>query len=429
MSTPSPLVVLDDDPTGAQGEAGVPVALEWDVELLASVAAQRPLAVHLLTNARALSPTAAEAVTQDAAAAAAAAFPGAPVFLRGDSTLRAHLLPEYEGLRDALYPGKEPILLLVPALPAAGRVTIGGMHYLEQDGKRVPVAETDYGRDLDFAYSNSLLLEWAEERSGGRFPAARGRVVGLRELRRGPDALGAVLGELTGGGAAAVAVDSIELADLGLVAEGLRAALAAGVEVIVRCAPAFVGAFSGATADGFVEPPDAGPILVLCGSHVPASGRQLAALLDRHPDSAVWVSPERLAGAACAEEVAGAVAAAERRLRDEGLAVVATERELYRDGDSAMAGQAIAAGLAAVLAGLRERVGVVISKGGITSAVNVRIGLASSLAQVLGPLRDGVSLWSVDTPERAQLPYVVVPGNVGGDDALVDLIDLIGVAA
>ncbi len=426
------MIVLDDDPTGAQSQAGVPVALDWEPELLERVAATGPRAVHLLTNTRALAAAEAEAVTRAAASASSAAFPGAPVFLRGDSTLRAHLLPEYRGLSHALFGGRKPVLLLLPALPAAGRITEGGVHYLERAGKRLPIAATEYACDQSMGYSSSRLLDWAEERSDGALPAARGRELWLRELRdRGPDAVAGALGSLAErGGAAALSVDSLVLSDLELVADGLRQALNAGVEVIVRCAPAFVGVFAGTSANGYVEPPSTGgSVLVLCGSHVPTSSRQLAALLARHPDSAVWVRPERLAAADSGAEVATAVGAASRRLAAGGLAVVATEREVYANGDSLATGAAIASGLAAILAGLREEAEVVVSKGGITSAVNVREGLASDLAEVRGPLRDGISLWSVDTPERAALPFVVFPGNVGAEQDLADLVDDVMAAA
>ena len=55
--------MLDDDPTGAQSESDVPVALEWDAALLDRIGAASPRAVHLLTNTRSLPAEEAEAVT------------------------------------------------------------------------------------------------------------------------------------------------------------------------------------------------------------------------------------------------------------------------------------------------------------------------------------------------------------------------------
>lgn len=428
MVPAEPLIILDDDPTGAQAESGVPIALEWGEELLASLAERRPRAVHVLTNTRARSEAEARSVTREAAEASARAFPRSRIVLRGDSTLRAHLLPEYLGLQEAVFPGRVPVLMLVPALPAAGRVTEGGVHYIERDGVRTPLEQTEYARDPSFAYATARLLDWAEERSAGFFSAAAGREVLLADLRaRGPAAVADRLVELSGSSApAALAVDSTTNDDLELVAEGLRMGEDAGAEVVVRSAPAFVGVLAGALADRYQDPPAAlSSVLVICGSHVPATSRQLELLARRVPDGIVWVSPEELAGDGREEAISAAVAEASERLDRSRIAVVATSREIFENGDRTRSAARIASGMAAILARLRDRVDVVVSKGGITSAINVREGLEGGLAEVVGPLRDGVSLWSVETPERQAMPFVVFPGNVGSDEELAELVEAI----
>lgn len=427
-----PVVVLDDDPTGAQAQAGVPVLLDWQPQLLADASAEGPPAVHLLTNTRAVPPAEAEATTFVAARAARDSFPSSPVILRGDSTLRAHLVPEYEGLRRALHPAAAPPLMLVPALPSAGRVTEGGVHYLLRDGARVPVGETEYATDPDFSFRSSRLLGWAEERSGGVFVATAGREISAAELRQsGGAAVAAALAELAAAGeAAALVVDASDDEDLALAARGLRGAEAAGTPVIVRSAPAFVGVFAGSAAHGFVPAPAGdGPVLVVCGSHVPATTRQLECLAAREPDSLVWARTERLAGADAEQEIAAVADRAAERLGSGRTTVVATTREVLGTSGRLELGARVASGLAAVLARLRSLAGVVVSKGGITSAVNLREGMASAVAHVVGPLRPGISLWRVDTPERRAVPFVVFPGNVGGDADLADLVAAIGGAA
>ncbi len=432
MASRAPLIVLDDDPTGAQAQAGVPVALEWSAELLAGLAARNPPAVHILTNTRALSAPDARSVTRQAATAAAVAFPEAPIILRGDSTLRAHLLPEYLGLQEVLFPSQTPVLMLVPALPAAGRVTEGGVHYLASGEQRTRLDRTEYSRDRDFAYASARLLDWAEERSEGFFAASDGREFVLDEVRgEGPASLAGALLELSAKSIPSVlAVDSVNDEDLAVVAAGLRKAQQAGASVIVRSAPAFVGVLSGTSAHSY-EPLPGGEsaVLVICGSHVPISTQQLSRLSKRRPESIVWASAQRLAGEESEEEVATVALAAIDRLHSGGLAVVATSRAVLDSSDRVRSGAAIASGLAAILARTRDQADIVVSKGGITSAVNIREGLDSGLAEVIGPVRDGISLWSVDTPERKRLPFVVFPGNVGGENELVDLIDAIGAAA
>jgi uncharacterized protein YgbK (DUF1537 family) len=83
------VVVLDDDPTGAQAVADVDVFFAWTADDLKPRPGAR--AIHLLTNTRALGASDAYRVTAEAARAATAALPGADLVLRGDSTLRAHV--------------------------------------------------------------------------------------------------------------------------------------------------------------------------------------------------------------------------------------------------------------------------------------------------------------------------------------------------
>jgi len=419
------LAVIDDDPTGAQSEAGVPLLLEWPPAALRG--RERAGAVHLLTNSRALDDRGAYQIVADAAAAALAGMPERRIVLRGDSTLRGHLLAEYLAVRDTAFAGRDAPLLLVPALPAAGRVTLDGVHWLERDGRRVPIGETEYARDRVLGYSCSRLVEWAAERSGGHFDAAAGRELHLRELRApggGADAVASALRELAGR-PAVLAPDAQSAGDLALIAAGLDAAAQAGVEVVVRCGPAFVGAAAGTTAERWVPTPRAERgLLVVVGSHVATTTRQLAALAARHPHALVEVDAAAIADAAsCPRELARAVEAAGALLRAGGLAIVATSRETPAELLAPEPGLRIARGLASVLARLRELADVVVSKGGITSAVNVREGFGAREALVVGPIADGVALWRVHAGDGRDAEIVVFPGNVGGEDTLADLVD------
>jgi uncharacterized protein YgbK (DUF1537 family) len=407
-----PIVVLDDDPTGAQSVADVAILFGWDQADLAACADER--AVHVLTNTRALSPAAAYETTAAAARAAVAALPGAPIVLRGDSTLRAHLAEEYTAVRDAMYGGAPVPLLVVPALPAAGRVTRGGVHHLVAGGVATPLHETEYARDPAFAYSDARLLAWAEERSGGLLPQADGREVP-------PDGVAAGLAALAGT-AAVLVPDAETIEDLEAIAGGLRDAWARGIPVVVRSAPAFAAVLAGTLATGFVSPPPAGiGVLVVVGSYVPNSTRQLAALLARHPAAEIEVDVEMLARG---EGVAELAAETLRRLAAHRLAVVATPRQRPPALESLEAGAAIAGHLADAMGRAAADAGVVVAKGGITSHVTAERGLHARTGRVVGPLVDGVSLWRLATP-RGEVPYVVFPGNVGTEETLADVVDLL----
>jgi uncharacterized protein YgbK (DUF1537 family) len=419
--------VLDDDPTGVQTLAGIRVLLAWDAAKVVAALAGRP-SVHLITNSRALAPAAAGALVADAARLVLGSVPDAHLVLRGDSTLRGHLREEYEAVRGAAAPDAWPVLVLVPALPSAGRVTRGGVHLIERDGASIPLDETEYARDGVFSYSTARLLGWAEERSAGLFAAANGREIHLDELRRrGASAIADALRELASDGRPAVlAPDAVNADDLALIAEGYATAIRAGVSALVRCAPAFAGVLAGTTAPRLVDPPRSseGGVLLVCGSYVPATTRQLGAIAAARPGTLVEVDADALAGPEAEVEIARAAATATAMLRRERFAAIATPRTRSEQTSSLPAGQRVAAGLARIAGLVEPRPPVIIAKGGITSAVTLHTGLRVDVADVVGPVLPGVSLWHAEAGQRP-LDYLVVPGNVGDDDLLVRLLDVV----
>ncbi len=292
-----PVVALDDDPTGTQTLAGVRVLLAWS-DLAVRRALEGHRAVHLVTNARAMPTETAARVVASAASASVGGAPGAHVVMRGDSTLRGHVLEELRAVRPLVDPSGTAPLLLVPALPSAGRVTVGGVHLIERDGVRVPLHHTEYARDGVFSYADARLLRWAEERTGGHLSARLGRELHLAELRAGgADRVAEIIGELCSSGRpAAFAPDAETIADLALIAGGYAQAAAAGARALVRCAPAFVGVLSGTTAPGLVPVPlvTAG-VLVVCGSYVPQTTRQLGRLVEHYPGALVEADVRALA--------------------------------------------------------------------------------------------------------------------------------------
>lgn len=67
---------------------------------------------------------------------------------------------------------------------------------------------------------------------------------------------------------------------------------------------------------------------------------------------------------------------------------------------------------------------MLVTNGGITSAVGVTERLRAGRAQVMGPVRDGVAWWRATTA-RGETDVVVFPGNVGGDAALTETVSML----
>jgi uncharacterized protein YgbK (DUF1537 family) len=155
---------------------------------------------------------------------------------------------------------------------------------------------------------------------------------------------------------------------------------------------------------------------VLCGSFVPSTTTQIERLERAHPGTLVRARVRALAADDPSSEVELVAERAADLVQRRGLAIVATERARDPGLTDADSQQRIAAGLA----GVAHRVGasVVVAKGGITSAVTARDGLGARSARVIGPILPGVVRWLL--PDGTD--YLVVPGNVGGPDLLVEVL-------
>ena len=154
---------------------------------------------------------------------------------------------------------------------------------------------------------------------------------------------------------------------------------------------------------------------------------QLAALNPRYPRSLVELDASVLAGSGAPAAVADASAWARSLLGQDRLAIVATSRVVKEDALGPDAGLRVARGLAQIVGRLEGAYDVLLSKGGITSAVNIKDGLGADRADIVGPVTAGISLWNVHSDTGQEHPVIVFPGNVGGTHELADLVQrLIG---
>jgi uncharacterized protein YgbK (DUF1537 family) len=158
-------------------------------------------------------------------------------------------------------------------------------------------------------------------------------------------------------------------------------------------------------------------VLIVCGSHTSAATAQLEALTDRLGRKPVEIST----GAALSDpEKAGREAAhfVRAELREHGFATVSTERIRRAAHDSLSHGELVNRALMTAAGAVIDSVGTVVSKGGITSAEVAHTALGATRARVRGQLAAGISVWDYATGTI----QVIVPGNVGGRDTLVDVV-------
>jgi len=436
------LVVLDDDPTGTQTVADLPVITSWGVEDFRWGLAQDAPALFVSTNTRSLDEHQTESRLRELVPALVRAARAAQVDFviasRSDSTLRGHYPLETDVLADCL---KEHLgtevdgVLVVPAFLDAGRLTVDSVHWMAVGSDLVPVSETEFAADLTFGYGSSDLREYVAEKTRGRWPANEVARVTLDDIRgAGVNRVAEILESLDGG--RPVVVDAVRDEDLSIVALAAIEAEGRGRSLLYRVGPSFVRARVGlphrpelsseqlaaivATHTG----PPASHGLIAVGSHVDTTTRQLARLCDLDGievvelDVSVVLGPD---GDAHVRAVANQVQDALTR----GDVVVHTSRAVRTDGDRASQlrlGGRVSAALVSVVRSVasRRNLGWVVAKGGITSIDVARHGLGIRRAHVAGSLFAGtVSLWVPATSEVFRAPLAVFPGNVGDELALV----------
>ena len=443
------LVVIDDDPTGTQTVHDIELLTTWDVQMLTEVLQSEPRLFYLLTNSRSMPEG--EAVrlnrktAQQLVAASRATGVDFVVASRSDSTLRGHYPAEISALEDVLAASAHERFdghLVVPAFFEGGRYTINDTHYVatptaDSDALQ-PAHETPFAQDSVFGYKTAYLPAWIEAKSGGHWKTVVS--IGLELIRAGgPDAVAARLEAVEGG--MPVVINAAGYGDLAVVVLGLLRAEAVGKRFLYRTAASFVrlrGALEAkpplAVGEMIrdVSPAGAGG-LVIVGSYVPGSSRQLENLLTLPDVVGVELPVERvIRNADEAKEMSlEAGRQLEAAVESGRVGVLYTSRKLITSADRAEnleIGKKVSDALVAAFHEVTSRPRFIIAKGGITSHDVAQKGLGAARARVLGQLFAGVPVWRLQTGPGARfegVPYVVFPGNVGGPESLREAVRLL----
>jgi uncharacterized protein YgbK (DUF1537 family) len=430
----STLVVLDDDPTGSQSVQNTPVLTEWSLSALQAETDRGQTGFYVLTNSRSLPPDQAEALNRiiggNLATISRRTGRAFAVVSRGDSTLRGHFPNEVKALAEGL--GVEfDAWLLIPALPDAGRITIGDIHYVVEGEKLIPVGETAYARDATFGYGSSNLREWVAEKTDGKISATEVASISIELIRTGgPVQVSRQLETLAHG--RVCILNAVNRRDLEVIALGILLAEERGKRFLYRTSPSFVPVRLGVAPYPFLTKkelnlPESIGGLVIVGSHVPKTTLQIESLFEKGVVERVEIQVEELLDAEQrSAEIVRAASLAEEKIRSGRDTVIYTSRNLITGGSPAaslLIGQKVSSGLIEVLRKIKIRPRYVLAKGGITSSDVATQGLGVKRAIVMGQIIPGVSVWRLGPESRYEgLPYLVFPGNIGGPEALADVV-------
>ena len=393
------LVILDDDPTGIQTVHGCLLITQWDADTVRMALQHEQPFFYMLTNTRAMTREEAARVVRSAMETVLEVnreFGYRLIFIsRSDSCLRGHFPLETDVMRQVLqeYGVKVwPKVPFCPALIEAGRVTIDGVHYMKDGERLIPVSETEFARDNVFAYHTSVLRDYIREKGANPEEYQIVNAATYDELYTFTQTLFNEIKDFDGA-------------------------------VVIRSSSSLPKAMSGIADKPLLDRSilkESGVGCFIVGSHVQKTTRQLNALLAGQGVAGIEVDVERVLhdGDALMQELLSEM----KQRAEEGLTpVVYTSRKEVRltDADERQhLGQRISDFLVEMVARLPFVPSYLVAKGGITSNDILTKGLVLKSAVVLGQIVPNVPCVMTD-----HFPYIIFPGNVGGDDSLREVYE------
>lgn len=439
------VVALDDDPTGTQVVHDVPVATAWEPADLAELLDDHSPLKFVLTNSRSLDRADAVAINEviaDRVLELAARRGESVEFVsRSDSTLRGHFPAETDTLRDVAqrHDVQPDVVLICPAFPEAGRITVDGTHWVRVPDGYLPAGSSEFAQDATFGYASSKLSDWVAERTDGAIPADSVHAITLTDLREGgADHVGDLIDALPSG--AVVTADTVTDSDLAVLSLGLAIARGRGRRILHRAGPSLLAPLVGMqraapltvaalAAEIQAQPGGArrGGGITVVGSHTSVSTGQLDELIAAHGPTHVELDVDAVLDDADAEIDRVVTALSPHRAHDD--VVVSTSRT-RRDASTPDASLALSRAVGSALVEVVRRTvdevapSYLVAKGGITSSDVATESLAVRRATVIGQMiLGGLPVWRLPDDCRCPgLPYVIFPGNVGDRHTLATVV-------
>ncbi len=435
------IVVLDDDPTGIQTVHDVDVFTHWDQSDIDEGFLQEKSMFYILTNSRSMSEEETKSLHNTIAERVllSARKTGKDFVLisRGDSTLRGHFPTETEALKatiehksDLRFDGE----IICPFFPEGGRYTLDSIHYVKDGVTLIPSAQTEFAKDATFGYRHSNLLDWVEEKTQGAWPASSVQSIPLNWLLDGrSDLVSERL--LDTNGFAKIVVNAVSYDDIKVFVAGYIDAVKKGKRFIFRSAAAIPKILGGIPDRGLLNKRDLitnsnNGGLVIVGSHVGKTTRQLDILFNRNPGivSLEFNVAQVLVENGLDEETRRLVIQVEDALIKGRTVCVYTSRdylELSGNKEEKLRQSVrISDAVTNIVKLLSIKPSFILAKGGITSSDIGVNGLSVRKAHVMGQVAPGIPVWMTDKESKyGHMPYIIFPGNVGQDETLAEIVE------
>lgn len=441
---PHKIIVLDDDPTGIQTIHDISVYTDWSYESIRRGFEEKNKVFYILTNSRGFTEEQTskahreigKMITQVAKEQQQKYL----IVSRSDSTLRGHYPLETMILKEQCERYFRQTVdgeIICPYFREGGRFTINNIHYVQYGDWLVPAGETEFAKDKTFGYQSSDLTEYIAEKTKGSYKQEEVLTISLQELRafKINEIANKLIGVTNFG---KVVVNAIDACDVKVFCVALYRALAQGKYFLFRTAAGIVKELGAITdkplltrQEMVASSSDVGGIIVV-GSHTQKTTSQVEQLKTLAGIRFIEFNSDLVLEAERFEEEIASVVKREEELLSQGVTVVVyTKRKLLTlDNDLRQDALARSVKISDAVQSLVGRLNVtpafVVAKGGITSSDVGTKALKVKRANVLGQIRPGVPVWQTGEESKfPHIPYVIFPGNVGEQNTLKEVVEIL----
>ncbi len=436
------VIVIDDDPTGSQTVNNCLLLLKWDYSTLIKGFKSKSNLFFILANTRSLSENEAKLRLVEICNAlknviSKQSYVKEFIFVsRGDSTLRGHNFLEPKIINDCL--GPFDATFHIPAFIEGKRLTIDGHHFVDN----VPVSQTIYAKDKIFGYKTSNIKKLLFEKSKSQIKLNNIQNLKLSELKvlesKEKNNVFNKIKNLKEN--SHVIVDVENYSQLKKFSLSIKK-LSKQKKFLFRTAASFISSIS-TVKDNPHEPCFYSllrrknsvkkflPGFLVIGSYVELSTIQLKKFLeisDCVPIELDVFNFYRIAKLKNSQDQLVLLknkflAQIRSILKQENTPVLFTSRKefsLANKDEQVNFYNSLAHFISELVSNLKNEIGYLVSKGGITSNVILSNGFKANYVYLQGQIITGVSLVTFKLENDENLPIVTFPGNIGNQNSLV----------
>ena len=444
------IIIIDDDPTGSQTVNGCNLIFRWDYETLLKGLKGSSNLLFILANTRSLPEKDVKIRLEEICFSLKEIMNNSlfaeeefVVISRGDSTLRGHNFIEPFIINELL--GPFDATFYIPAFIEGKRTTLNGNHFVDN----IPIHKTIFSKDKIFGFNTSNVKELIYEQSNHKLDFNHIENINIKDFdvleTNQPNTLYMYIENLKNN--KKVIVDIMDYYQLDKFSEIVKSLLKKK-KFLFRSAASFISSlsnikqnqknqvyFSQLRRKDNHDKTMKG--LIVVGSYIELTTQQLNKVLEISLCKPIEINVLKLYAFYKLEDNLKQINSLKKyllnsirqNLSQDFIPVLYTSRQIIapRDNNDLIQFQLfLSAFISEIVSAIKNEIGYLISKGGITTNTIISDGLGADSVYLEGQILPGISLVTFNLcKQKGKLPIVTFPGNIGNDMSLVKVLEIL----